>query len=438
MTNSDTELKTIINDLVNRAASPDIRATDTTFAELTTLRIGGRPAGVIECLSPEALRWVVSELDATRASFIVVGGGSNLVVGDGSEISELIVVWATTSDSSSLDSLVDSGHMSIDQSTGIVRAYAGVEWDQLVAATVEAGLGGLECLSGIPGSVGATPVQNVGAYGAEVSQVLSRVQLYDREAKTWEWVSPESLDLAYRYSNLKFTNRGVVTAVEFQLRTDALSTTLRFGELARRIGVTAEEVTTAAAAIERNEESTAARRPVAEVRHAVLQLRAGKGMVLDPEDHDTWSAGSFFTNPIVAGEAARDAVIAAVRERCGDEEADSMPVYSAGQSAVSDSAVSNSGSAEAGRATASTSDLRVERYKFSAAWLIERAGFSKGWHVDGNEVASLSTKHTLALTNRGGATSRDIVELARAVRDGVQEAFGVTLEPEPIWLGVTI
>ncbi len=438
MTNSDTELKTIINDLVNRAASPDIRATDTTFAELTTLRIGGRPAGVIECLSPEALRWVVSELDATRASFIVVGGGSNLVVGDGSEISELIVVWATTSDSSSLDSLVDSGHMFIDQSTGIVRAYAGVEWDQLVAATVEAGLGGLECLSGIPGSVGATPVQNVGAYGAEVSQVLSRVQLYDREAKTWEWVSPESLDLAYRYSNLKFTNRGVVTAVEFQLRTDALSTTLRFGELARRIGVTAEEVTTAAAAIERNEESTAARRPVAEVRHAVLQLRAGKGMVLDPEDHDTWSAGSFFTNPIVAGEAARDAVIAAVRERCGDEEADSMPVYSAGQSAVSDSAVSNSGSAEAGRATASTSDLRVERYKFSAAWLIERAGFSKGWHVDGNEVASLSTKHTLALTNRGGATSRDIVELARAVRDGVQEAFGVTLEPEPIWLGVTI
>lgn len=438
MTNSDTELKTIINDLVNRAASPDIRATDTTFTELTTLRIGGRPAGVIECLSPEALRWVVSELDATRASFIVVGGGSNLVVGDGSEISELIVVWATTSDSSSLDSLVDSGHISIDQSTGIVRAYAGVEWDQLVAATVEAGLGGLECLSGIPGSVGATPVQNVGAYGAEVSQVLSRVQLYDREAKTWEWVSPESLDLAYRYSNLKFTNRGVVTAVEFQLRTDALSTTLRFGELARRIGVTAEEVTTAAAAIERNEESTAARRPVAEVRHAVLQLRAGKGMVLDPEDHDTWSAGSFFTNPIVAGEAARDAVIAAVRERCGDEEADSMPVYSAGQSAVSDSAVSNSGSAEAGRATASTSDLPVERYKFSAAWLIERAGFSKGWHVDGNEVASLSTKHTLALTNRGGATSRDIVELARAVRDGVQEAFGVTLEPEPIWLGVTI
>lgn len=428
-----------MRNLVDRAQSEDVRAVDITFAELTTLRIGGRPAGVVECLSPQALQWVVSELDATGTPFIVVGGGSNLVVGDGPEVAELIVVWATTAaDSAKAEDKSFSEHIFIDTATGLVRAYAGVEWDQLVATTVEAGLGGLECLSGIPGSVGATPVQNVGAYGAEISQVLKRVQLYNRETKTWEWVLPEALDLAYRYSNLKFTNRAVVTAVEFQLRTDGLSAQLRFGELARRIGVTAEEVTVAASAAEKGEDSTAARRPVADVRHAVLQLRAGKGMVLNPDDHDTWSAGSFFTNPIVEGEAARDAVIAAVRERCGDEEADSMPVYSAGQSAVSDSAVSNSGSAEAGRAAASTSDLPVERYKFSAAWLIERAGFSKGWHVDGNEVASLSTKHTLALTNRGGATSRDIVELARAVRDGVQEAFGVTLEPEPIWLGVTI
>nr|WP_235700698.1 UDP-N-acetylmuramate dehydrogenase [Corynebacterium auriscanis] len=316
-----------------------------------------------------------------------------------------------------------------------------MEWDQLVAATVAAGLGGLECLSGIPGSVGATPVQNVGAYGAEVSQVLKRVQLYDREAKTWEWVQPEALDLAYRYSNLKFTNRGVVTAVEFQLRTDGLSTALRFGELARRVGVTAEEAT------------ADARRPVAEVREAVLQLRAGKGMVLDPEDHDTWSAGSFFTNPIVEGEAARDAVIAAVRQRCGDEEADSMPVYSAGRSAVGDNADKGRATTRSLCAPTSSESLEgtlerslerspeenpVERYKFSAAWLIERAGFSKGWHVEGNTVASLSTKHTLALTNRGGATSADIVQLARAVRNGVWEAFGVELEPEPIWLGLTI
>lgn len=423
-----------MRNLVDRAQSEDVRAVDITFAELTTLRIGGRPAGVVECLSPQALQWVVSELDATGTPFIVVGGGSNLVVGDGPEVAELIVVWATTAaDSAKAEDKSFSEHISIDTATGLVRAYAGVEWDQLVAATVEAGLGGLECLSGIPGSVGATPVQNVGAYGAEISQVLNRVQLYNRETKTWEWVLPEALDLAYRYSNLKFTNRAVVTAVEFQLRTDGLSAPLRFGELARRIGVTAEEVTVAASAAEKGEDSTAARRPVADVRHAVLQLRAGKGMVLNPDDHDTWSAGSFFTNPIVEGEAARDAVIAAVRERCGDEEADSMPVYSAGRSAVGDSAVKDSVGD-----TQQVSGQSLERYKFSAAWLIERAGFTKGWHVEGNEVASLSTKHTLALTNRGGATSRDIVELARAVRDGVREAFGVTLEPEPIWLGVVI
>lgn len=423
-----------MRNLVDRAQSKDVRAVDITFAELTTLRIGGRPAGVVECLSPQALQWVVSELDATGTPFIVVGGGSNLVVGDGPEVAELIVVWATTAaDSAKAEDKSFSEHISIDTATGLVRAYAGVEWDQLVATTVEAGLGGLECLSGIPGSVGATPVQNVGAYGAEISQVLKRVQLYSRETKTWEWVLPEALDLAYRYSNLKFTNRAVVTAVEFQLRTDGLSAQLRFGELARRIGVTAEEVTVAASAAEKGEDSTAARRPVADVRHAVLQLRAGKGMVLNPDDHDTWSAGSFFTNPIVEGEAARDAVIAAVRERCGDEEADSMPVYSAGRSAVGDSAVKDSAGG-----TQQVSGQSLERYKFSAAWLIERAGFTKGWHVEGNEVASLSTKHTLALTNRGGATSRDIVELARAVRDGVREAFGVTLEPEPIWLGAAI
>ena len=423
-----------MRNLVDRAQSEDVRAVDITFAELTTLRIGGRPAGVVECLSPQALQWVVSELDATGTPFIVVGGGSNLVVGDGPEVAELIVVWATTAaNSAKAEDKSFSEHIFIDTATGLVRAYAGVEWDQLVATTVEAGLGGLECLSGIPGSVGATPVQNVGAYGAEISQVLKRVQLYNRETKTWEWVLPEALDLAYRYSNLKFTNRAVVTAVEFQLRTDGLSAQLRFGELARRIGVTAEEVTVAASAAEKGEDSTAARRPVADVRHAVLQLRAGKGMVLNPDDHDTWSAGSFFTNPIVEGEAARDAVIAAVRERCGDEEADSMPVYSAGRSAVGDSAVKDSVGD-----TQQVSGQSLERYKFSAAWLIERAGFTKGWHVEGNEVASLSTKHTLALTNRGGATSRDIVELARAVRDGVREAFGVTLEPEPIWLGAVI
>nr|WP_274707011.1 UDP-N-acetylmuramate dehydrogenase [Corynebacterium evansiae] len=404
---------------------PDTRVTSRSFAEMTTLRIGAAPAGVVECSSAEAVAQVVSFLDAHTQPLLVVGGGSNLVVGEGDEVSQLVVVLLRTGEGDVGDSEDVDGDatgetgMTIDRETGVVRAFAGVEWDQLVAATVEAGLGGLECLSGIPGSVGATPVQNVGAYGAEVAQVLRRVQLYDRASGELEWVEPSALDLGYRYSNLKFTSRAVVTAVEFQLTTDGLSVPLRFGELARRLGVDADEA--AAGEI---------RRPAADVRQAVLELRAGKGMVLDAADHDTWSAGSFFTNPIVTGEEARDAVVAAVREKCGDAEAESMPLYP----------VKANGGAAAGAAAGTDAGTGVgePQFKFSAAWLIERAGFAKGWHVPGNDRASLSTKHTLALTNRGSATSADVVELARAVRAGVQEAFGVVLEPEPIWVGVSI
>lgn len=386
---------------------PGTRVTSRSFAEMTTLRIGAAPAGVVECSSAEAVAQVVSSLDAHTQPLLVVGGGSNLVVGDGDEVSQLVVVLLSAGSDEAGETRV-----MIDRETGLVRAFAGIEWDQLVATTVEAGLGGLECLSGIPGSVGATPVQNVGAYGAEVAQVLRRVQLYDRTSGELEWVEPSALDLGYRYSNLKFTSRAVVTAVEFQLTTDGLSVPLRFGELARRLGVDADEA--AAGEI---------RRPAADVRQAVLELRTGKGMVLDSADHDTWSAGSFFTNPIVTGEKARDAVVAAVRERCGDAEAEAMPLYP----------VKSSGGAGDSGAGASE-----PQFKFSAAWLIERAGFAKGWHVPGNERASLSTKHTLALTNRGSATSADVVELARAVRAGVLDAFGVVLEPEPIWVGVNI
>lgn len=409
---------------------PGTRVTSRSFAEMTTLRIGAAPAGVVECSSAEAVAQVVSFLDAHTQPLLVVGGGSNLVVGEGDAVSQLVVVLLSTGEGDVGDSEDVDGDatgetgVTIDRETGVVRAFAGVEWDQLVAATVEAGLGGLECLSGIPGSVGATPVQNVGAYGAEVAQVLRRVQLYDRTSGELEWVEPSALDLGYRYSNLKFTSRAVVTAVEFQLTTDGLSVPLRFGELARRLGVDADEA--AAGEI---------RRPAADVRQAVLELRTGKGMVLDAADHDTWSAGSFFTNPIVTGEEARDAVVAAVREKCGDAEAESMPLYPVrgGSASASGGAGGAAGAGAGGGAGAGE-----PQFKFSAAWLIERAGFAKGWHVPGNERASLSTKHTLALTNRGSATSADVVELARAVRAGVQEAFGVVLEPEPIWVGVSI
>ncbi|MDK8870926.1 UDP-N-acetylmuramate dehydrogenase [Corynebacterium macclintockiae] len=402
---------------------PGARVTSRSFADMTTLRIGAAPAGVVECSSAEAVAQVVSFLDAHTQPLLVVGGGSNLVVGEVDEVSQLVAVLLSAGggeggvDNKDAEEKGAEDDVMIDRETGVVRAFAGVEWDQLVAATVEAGLGGLECLSGIPGSVGATPVQNVGAYGAEVAQVLRRVQLFDRASGELEWVEPSALELGYRYSNLKFTSRAVVTAVEFQLTTDGLSVPLRYGELARRLGVDADEA--AAGDI---------RRPAADVRQAVLELRAGKGMVLDMADHDTWSAGSFFTNPIVTGEEARDAVVAAVREKCGDAEAESMPLYP----------VKGGGAGAGGVAGAGAAGVGEPQFKFSAAWLIERAGFAKGWHVPGNDRASLSTKHTLALTNRGAATSEDVVELARAVRAGVCEAFGVVLEPEPIWVGVSI
>lgn len=367
----------------------DVETSSRSFADLTTLRVGGAPAHTLCCRSADAVAEVVRSLDEAGVPLLVVGGGSNLVVGE--DVAGLVAVV--------LESEEDAADVAIDAASGVVRAFAGVVWDDLVAATVDAGLGGLECLSGIPGSVGATPVQNVGAYGAEVSQTLQRVQLFDRSTGETSWVSPESLELGYRYSNLKFTSRAVVTAVEFALSTDGLSAPLRFGELARRLGVTAQDGTS--------------RRPAAEVRDMVLELRRGKGMVLDAADHDTWSAGSFFTNPVV-DTATADEVQRLVASSRGEQDAAAMPRFPAGDAAGENTE------------------------KLSAAWLIERAGFDRGWHVPGHARAGLSGKHTLALTNRGQASSADVVELARAVRDGVRDTFGVTLVPEPVWIGVTL
>lgn len=349
----------------------------TTFADLTTLHLGGRPSLVVRCATSAAVTEVVTLLDAASVPLLVVAGGSNLVVADGHL--DLVVV------------LLENAAVTVDGETGRVVAEAGAVWDDVVAAAVSAGLGGIECLSGIPGSAGATPVQNVGAYGAEIADVLVRVRLLERSSGEVAWVDASTLELAYRHSNLKFTGRGVVLAIELQLSTDGLSAPLRFGELARRLGAT----------------SGSGRWPVADVRAAVLELRHGKGMVVVPSDHDTWSAGSFFTNPVVPS-AVADAVQAAVRKSRGAEDADRMPRFAA----------------EGGE-------------KLSAAWLIERAGFSRG-HPGEDAPARLSTKHTLALTNRGQATTADLVTLAREVRDGVRSAFGVTLVPEPVWVGVSI
>ncbi|MDC7111169.1 UDP-N-acetylmuramate dehydrogenase [Corynebacterium pseudodiphtheriticum] len=377
------------------------------FSQLTTFHLGGAPRAAVRAATGEAAAAVVRALDAAGVELLIVGGGSNLLVTD--EPLDVVAV------------LMGDDQLEIDASTGVLRAGAGVVWDEVVAASINAGLGGLECLSGIPGSAGATPVQNVGAYGAEIADVLTRVQLLDRSTGAVEWVPASALDLAYRYSNLKFTARGVVLAVEFQLRTDGLSAPLRFGQLAGEPGQ---------------------RRDPAEVREEVLGLRRSKGMVHDPEDHDTWSAGSFFTNPVVP-ETLADEITQVVAAELGADEAAGMPRFpvAAGSIATEGSDTGGSGTEVSGGAAGAScgagNGAAEALVKLSAAWLIDRAGFAKGY-PGADAPARLSTKHTLALTNRGAARAADVVKLARDVRAGVQEKFGVQLEPEPLWIGLEI
>ncbi|MEV6767853.1 UDP-N-acetylmuramate dehydrogenase [Nocardia sp. NPDC051030] len=338
------------------------------LAELTTLRVGG-PAMVADCPSTESLVATVRELDAAGIPLLLLAGGSNLLISD--EGFNGVVVRIASQD--------------VEIWEGHVVAEAGANWDAVVAATIAEGFGGLECLSGIPGSAGATPVQNVGAYGVEVASLLRRVHLLDRASGECRWVEPAELGFGYRTSILKHCDKAVVLAVEFALHQDGSSEPLRYRELAAALG--AEEGET---------------RPAADVRDAVLRLRAGKGMVLDPADHDTWSAGSFFTNPVVPDTRVAE-VLEAVSAHVGADVA--VPTWPV----------------EGG-------------VKFSAGWLIERAGFAKGFPGE-DAPARLSTKHTLALTNRGSAAAADLLALAHTVRDGVAERFGIVLEPEPVTVG---
>ncbi|WP_165241272.1 UDP-N-acetylmuramate dehydrogenase [Corynebacterium lizhenjunii] len=375
--------------------------TSTTFAQLTTLRVGGAPILAVSCESADAAVAALRLLDQASVRYLVVGGGSNLLVADGPQ--DIVVVRLA------FDAL------DVHVASGLVRAEAGVVWDDVVDTAVAVGLGGIECLSGIPGHAGAVPVQNVGAYGAEIADVLTQVYLYDTSTGEASWVPASALDLAYRYSNLKFTGRGVVLAIELHLSTDGLSAPLRFGQLTQTPGE---------------------RRPVADVRAQVLALRASKGMVLDAADHDTWSAGSFFTNPIVPASLA-ETIQARVRDTHGEDDAARMPRHPLpAASTDAEGALATPSAPESTEPAATRANTAEPLEKLSAAWLIERAGFAKGY--PGSGPATLSTKHTLALTNRGSATAADIVALAREIRSGVQDAFGVTLEPEPIWLGVSI
>jgi UDP-N-acetylmuramate dehydrogenase len=329
------------------------------LADLTTFRVGGAARRVVTAASADDLVDAVRTADDAGEPLLLVAGGSNLLVGDDGFDGTVVRVASRGVRENSVDFCGGAD----------VTVEAGEPWDPFVELAVARSWSGLEALSGIPGSVGATPIQNVGAYGAEVAQVISSVRTWDRVDRTIRTFFAADCEFAYRDSLFKHAaGRYVVLQVSFQLLVADLSAPVRYAELARALGVPVES-----------------RCPLAEVRAAVLALRSGKGMVLDAADHDTWSAGSFFTNPLVD-----PALVPA-----------GAPSYPAPDGLV----------------------------KTSAAWLIEHAGFGRGHGLPG--PASLSTKHTLALTNRGAAAAADVLALAREVRAGVQEAFGITLVPEP-------
>ena len=337
----------------------------------TTLRVGGAARRWVEATTQDELIDAVSAADQTGEPVLVLGGGSNLLVAD-QGFSGTVIKLATKDVARD----TDSGEAACGGVT--VRVDAGVGWDAVVGEAVEAGWVGIEALSGIPGSVGATPIQNVGAYGQDVAQTIASVRVWDRKLRGVRTFANADCGFGYRHSRFKADpGRHVVLDVTFQFRQGDLGAPVAYAELARALGLGIGD-----------------RAPLADVREAVLDLRRGKGMVLDAEDHDTWSAGSFFTNPVVAPEAV-------------PEGAPTWP-------------------AEGG-------------VKVSAAWLIEHAGFAKGYGADlTGGRASLSTKHTLALTNRGAASADDLLAVAREVRDGVQRAYGIRLVNEPVLVGCTL
>ncbi len=336
------------------------------LAAHTTLRLGGPAADWVRAETEEQLVTAVTDADAASRPVLVLGGGSNLVVAD-EGFAGTVVEVATRGIEPEAD--LCSG--------AVVTVAAGEDWDALVARAVAEGWVGLEALSGIPGSVGATPLQNVGAYGQEVADTIARVRVLDRAERRVRTLFAGDCGFGYRTSRFKREpGRYVVLTVTFQLRLGDRAAPVRYAELARVLGV-----------------ELGGRPPLAAVREAVLQLRAGKGMVLDDADPDTWSAGSFFTNPVVD-----PAVLP-----------DGAPAWP-------------------------QPDGRV---KTSAAWLIDRAGYDKGYPGPGGRV-SVSTKHTLALTNRGEARTADLLALAREVRAGVADRFGIVLENEPVLVGCSL
>ncbi|MEO7422053.1 MAG: UDP-N-acetylmuramate dehydrogenase [Ornithinibacter sp.] len=349
---------------------------DEPIAAHTTMRVGGPASRMVVVETPDELVDAVREVDDADEPLLLVAGGSNLVVADEGFAGTVIKVATRGVSVESEDSCGGAN----------VTVAAGEPWDDLVSLAVEVGWTGVEALSGIPGSSGATPVQNVGAYGQEVAQTIARVRVWDRLEEKVRTLSSPECRFTYRHSLFKGTDRYVVIDVMFQLVLGSLSRPVTYADIATQLGV-----------------DVGTRVPLAEAREAVLAQRRRRGMVLDEADHDTWSCGSFFTNPILTSQGF-DALEHRVADRLGTD-APAPPRFPGEGDAV----------------------------KTSAAWLIERAGFGKGYGDPG--PAALSSKHTLAVTNRGAATASDVVGLARAVRDGVRDVFGVTLVNEPVLVG---
>ena len=351
-------------------------AEDVNLAGYTTLRLGGPARRFVEATSEAEIVAAVRDADDRGEPALVLGGGSNLVVADAGFPGTVVHVGTRGTE-----------RVAADGDRVRVRVQAGEDWDAFVARCVADGLAGVECLSGIPGRVGATPIQNVGAYGQDVSETIVEVRVYDRHTRACVALDHDACHFTYRNSVFKGNDRYVVLDVTYALQASEESQPVAYAELARRLGVDPGDRVT-----------------LKEARDAVLELRRGKGMVLDAADPDTRSAGSFFTNPIL--EPARLADLERrVADRLGPDAA--FPRYP-----------------ETG-----------DRVKTSAAWLIEHAGFGKG-HALG--PVRISTKHTLALTNPDGATTADLLALAREVRGGVHDAFGVELVNEPVLVGVVL
>ena len=337
----------------------------TELSEYTSFRVGG-PAAKIVQVSTEAQ--IISAIEeAGDTPILIMGGGTNVLIADKGFEGTVIRISN------------DSVQSEVDACSGATLTIgAGQDWDLFVQSSISSGFAGLETLSGIPGTVGASPIQNIGAYGHEVSEFITRVRTYDRQEKVVTTFTNSQCQFSYRNSLFKsHPGRYVVLDVQFQSRRGEYSEPITYLELAKKLGVQLGD-----------------KAPVTAVRDAVLELRANKGMLLSADDHDSWSAGSFFTNPIVSQQAA-------------DELPDAAPKW----------------------------PLNDGRVKVSAAWLIENSGIKKGDEVGG---ARISSKHVLALTNSGNATAADIAELAKHARDQVKETYGITLEAEVNLIGLEI